>query len=90
MIKVTAGRDLTVAGWTYIEDFGLCFQSRADSLRTQETLAKRLGRSSLTLEPTKTKLVEFGLFAHRHASKNGRRRQDLLSKIHAVLRLQSD
>src|ERR1039458_10865627 len=28
----------------------------------------------LTLEPTKTKLVEFGRFAQRHASKRGRNR----------------
>ena len=36
----------------YIDDFVLCFQYRADALRTQEALAKRLGRFSLTLEPT--------------------------------------
>ena len=36
--------------------------------------AKRLGKSGLTLEPTKTKLVEFGRFAKRHASKHGRKR----------------
>ena len=58
----------------YIDDFVLCFQYRADALRVQEALAKRLGRFSLTLEPTKTKLVEFGRFAHRHASKRGRKR----------------
>jgi len=54
----------------YIDDFVLCFQYRADALRTQEALAKRLGRFSLTLEPKKTKLVEFGRFAHRNASGN--------------------
>lgn len=58
----------------YIDDFVLCFQYRADALRVQEALAKRLRRFSLTLEPTKTKLVEFGRFAHRHASKRGRKR----------------
>ena len=58
----------------YIDDFVLCFQYRSDALRVQEALAKRLGRFSLTLEPTKTKLVEFGRFAHRHASKRGRKR----------------
>jgi RNA-directed DNA polymerase len=58
----------------YIDDFVLCFQYRSDALRAQEALAKRLGRFSLTLEPTKTKLVEFGRFAHRHASKRGRKR----------------
>ena len=62
----------------YIDDFVLCFQYRADALRTQEALAKRLGRFSLTLEPTKTKLVEFGRFAHRHAGKRGRRRPETI------------
>jgi RNA-directed DNA polymerase len=58
----------------YIDDFVLCFQYRADALRAQEALAKRLRKFSLTLEPKKTKLVEFGRFAHRHASKRGRKR----------------
>jgi RNA-directed DNA polymerase len=30
------------------------------------------------LEPTKTKLVEFGRFAHRHASKRGRKRPETI------------
>ena len=58
----------------YIDDFVLCFQFRSDALRAQEALAKRLRKFSLTLEPMKTKLVEFGRFAHRHASKRGRKR----------------
>ncbi|HEV2716390.1 MAG TPA: group II intron reverse transcriptase/maturase [Terriglobales bacterium] len=58
----------------YIDDFVLCFQYRSDALRVQEALAKRLRRFGLTLELTKTKLVEFGRFAHRHASKRGRKR----------------
>lgn len=57
----------------YIDDFVLGFQYRADALRAQEALAKRLRKFSLTLEPKKTKLVEFGRFAHRHASKRGRK-----------------
>src|SRR3977135_2131876 len=62
----------------YIDDFVLCFQYRADALRAQEALAKRLRRFSLTLEPTKTKLVEFGRYAHRHASKRGRKRPETI------------
>jgi RNA-directed DNA polymerase len=58
----------------YIDDFVLCFQYRADALRAKEALAKRLRKFGLTLEPTKTKLVEFGRYAHRHASKRGRKR----------------
>ena len=62
----------------YIDDFVLCFQYRADALRAQEALEKRLRKFSLTLEPTKTKLVEFGRFAHRHASKRGRKRPETI------------
>src|SRR5215469_2215653 len=58
----------------YIDDFVLCFQFRSDALRVQEALAKRLSKFSLSLESKKTKLVEFGRYAHRHASKRGRKR----------------
>jgi len=60
----------------YIDDFVVCFQFREDALRLQEVLRKRLGKFGLTLEPTKTKLVEFGRFAHRHASRHGRKRPE--------------
>jgi len=62
----------------YIDDFVLCFQFRSDALRAQEALAKRLRKFSLNLEPTKTKLVEFGRFAHLHASKRGRKRPETI------------
>jgi RNA-directed DNA polymerase len=62
----------------YIDDFVVCFQYREDALRFQDVLRKRLERFSLTLEPTKTKLVEFGRFAQRHASKHGRRRPETI------------
>ncbi len=52
----------------------MCFQYRADALRVQKALCQRLRKFDLTLEPTKTKLVEFGRFAQRHASKRGRNR----------------
>ena len=39
---------------------------------------KRLGKFGLTLEPTKTKLVEFGRFAQQHASKHGRKRPETI------------
>src|SRR5580704_5449313 len=38
----------------------------------------RLGKFGLTLEPTKTKLVEFGRFAQRHAGKHGRKRPETI------------
>lgn len=62
----------------YIDDFVVCFQYREDALRFQDVLRKRLERFSLTLEPTKTKLVEFGRFAQRDASRCGRRRPETI------------
>jgi len=44
----------------------------------QEALRKRLAKFGLTLEPNKTKLVEFGRFAHKHASKRGRNRPETI------------
>ena len=62
----------------YIDDFVMCFQYREDALRVQAALCKRLGKFGLTLEPTKTKLVEFGRFAQRHATKHGRKRPETI------------
>ena len=62
----------------YIDDFVICFQYRADALRVQQVLSKRLGKFNLTLETTKTKLVEFGRFAQRHAGKRGRKRPETI------------
>ncbi len=62
----------------YIDDFVMCFQYREDALRVQDALRNRLGKFGLALEPTKTKLVEFGRFAQRHASKHGRKRPETI------------
>ncbi len=62
----------------YIDDFVVCFQYREDARRVQEALRERLGRFSLSLEPSKTRLVEFGRFAQRHAPKRGRKRPETL------------
>jgi len=62
----------------YIDDFALCFQYREEALRVQEALCKRLGKFGLTLEPSKTKPVEFGRFAQRHAAKHGRKRPETI------------
>lgn len=50
----------------YIDDFVVCFQYRADALRFQNALCKRLDKFALALEPSKTRLVEFGRFAQRY------------------------
>ena len=62
----------------YLDDFVVCFQYRADALRVQGVLRKRLAKFNLTLEPNKTKLVECGRFAARHAPKRGRRRPETI------------
>src|ERR1700719_622636 len=40
--------------------------------------ASTVGKIGLTLEPTKTKLVEFGRFAQKHAGKRGRNRPETI------------
>jgi RNA-directed DNA polymerase len=62
----------------YIDDFVVCFQYRADALRLQSVLRKRLGKFGLELEQGKTKLVEFGRFAQHHARKRGRKRPETI------------
>ena len=62
----------------YIDDFVICFQYRSDAIRVQDALRLRLGKFGLTLEPTKTKLVEFGRFAQKHAGKRGRNRPETI------------
>jgi group II intron reverse transcriptase/maturase len=57
----------------YIDDFVVCFQYRSDATRFQEVLKKRLSKFSLELEPNKTRLVEFGRFASKHAKQKGRK-----------------
>jgi len=62
----------------YIDDFVICFQYRSDALRVQAALCHRLGKFGLTLEPAKTKLVEFGRFAQRHARKRDGNRPEAI------------
>ena len=62
----------------YIDDFVICFQYREDAIRVEAALRRRLEKFSLTLEPDKTRLVEFGRFAQRHAGKRGRTRPETL------------
>lgn len=57
----------------YIDDFVVCFQYRADAMRFQNALHKRLDKFSLALESKKTRLVEFGRYAQRDAKKRNRK-----------------
>ena len=68
---------------------GICFQYRSDAIRVQDALRLRLGKFVLTLELTKTKLVEYGRFAQRHAGKRSRKRSETIYflglRLHAKL-----
>ena len=52
---------------SYIDDFVVCLQYRDDAERVSEVLRQRLEKFALALEPSKTRLVEFGRFAERDA-----------------------
>jgi len=70
----------------YIDDFVMCFQYREDALRVQDALCKRLGKFGLTLEPSKTKLVELaGSRNDMPPNTQEAPRNDLLSGVHALL-----
>src|SRR5207237_3828269 len=69
----------------YIDDFVMCFQYRADALRVQDALCKRLRKFDLNLEPTKTKLVRSVRAATRGEARQEAPRDDLFSGLHAVL-----
>lgn len=53
----------------YIDDFIICFQYREDALQFQKSLEIRLAKFSLTLEPSKTRMVEFGRFATKQSKR---------------------
>lgn len=57
----------------YADDFLACFQYREDAERFLKELAVRLAQFSLELEPTKTKLLEFGRFAVERTKRAGRK-----------------
>lgn len=62
----------------YIDDFIVCFQYRSDATRFQEVLRKRLNKFKLELEPSKTRLIEFGRFASRNANARGKKKPETL------------
>jgi hypothetical protein len=47
------------------------FQDRADAARFERAVAERLGRFGLKLHPDKTRLIEFGRFAHENRRRRG-------------------
>lgn len=72
----------------YIDDFVVCFQYRADAKRFQEALELRLRKFSLELEPSKTRLVEFGRYAAKWSREKGKKLETIyfLGFIHYCTR----
>src|SRR6185503_6779202 len=57
----------------YADDLVVCFQSREDAAGFQAALVERLAKFGLEVEPTKTKVLEFGRDAERNSRGRGGR-----------------
>ncbi len=57
----------------FADDFLACFQYREEAERYLKEMAARLAQFHLEVEPSKTKLLEFGRFAEESARRRGRR-----------------
>lgn len=68
----------------YCDDFVVCFQYKPDAERFHAELGKRLGSFGLEVEPTKTKVMEFGRFAVQNGKRRGKRAEtfDFLGFTH--------
>ena len=55
----------------FADDFVVCFQRGEDADRFCVELGERLGKFNLEVEPTKTKVLEFGRFAAKRAAVKG-------------------
>lgn len=56
----------------YADDFVACFQAKADADRFRDELVERLGKFNLEVEPTKTRVLEFGRFSVENAARKGK------------------
>jgi len=68
----------------YSDDFVVCFQYKQEAEWFREELVERLGKFGLEVEPTKTKVMEFGRFAVQNAKRRGERAEtfDFLGFTH--------
>jgi len=55
----------------YADDYLACFQYQEEAERFLREMKERLEKFHLEIEPSKTKLIEFGRFAERDAQKRG-------------------
>ena len=63
----------------YLDDFVLCFEYKSDANRFRSVIEKRLEKFSLSLEPTKTKLMRFGRPARMRMKEMYGRKPDTFS-----------
>jgi RNA-directed DNA polymerase len=57
----------------FADDYVVCFQNREDAMRFEAAMTERLQKFGLEVEPTKTKVLEFGRDAAAHARARGGR-----------------
>jgi group II intron reverse transcriptase/maturase len=60
----------------YCDDFVVCFEKQEEAERFRKELIEPLVQFSLEVEPTKTKVLEFGPHAAGHARQQGRRKPE--------------
>ena len=53
----------------YADDFVVCFAQKAEAEMFRKELGERLGKFGLEVEPTKTRVLEFGRFAAQRAKR---------------------
>lgn len=68
----------------YLDEFVLCFKYRSDARRVQQALHKQLKKYSLSLDPTKTKLVKLGHFNRSYTPKRGAYSRQRSIFLHSV------
>jgi RNA-directed DNA polymerase len=62
----------------YADDFVACFQYRQDAERFLTELKARLEKFHLEIEPSKTRLIQFGRFARRNAERLGQQPEEFV------------
>ncbi|NLO09001.1 MAG: group II intron reverse transcriptase/maturase [Clostridiales bacterium] len=60
----------------YADDFVVCFQYKEDILKFNDMVNKRMEMFGLELEPTKTRMLEFGKYANENQGKRNKRKAE--------------
>lgn len=69
----------------YADDFVVCFQNKEDIIKFDEMIKERMKMFGLNLEPSKTKMIEFGKYANENRMRrNGQKAEtfDFLGFTH--------